>query len=178
MHIRAERREDVDGVRAVVEAAFDTAAEADLVDQLRQQVRPFLSLVAEDEDGQIVGHVAFSPVTLVGHPQVKLMGLAPMAVLPRRQRQGVGVALVPAGLLECKRLGKGGVVVLGHPEYYPRFGFAPASRFGLRCQFDVPDDVFMATELVPGYFARSLSNAAGPSATAGTVAYHSLFSDL
>jgi putative acetyltransferase len=80
------------------------------------------------------------------------MGLAPMAVIPERQRQGIGCALVRAGLDECRRLGAVGVIVVGHPEFYPRFGFVRASSFNLTCEFEVPDDVFMALELVSGAF--------------------------
>jgi putative acetyltransferase len=97
-----------------------------------------------------VGHVLFSAVSLAEHPELDLMGLGPMAVLPQHQRQGVGSALVREGLVQCKRKGCQAVVVVGHPEYYPRFGFASASRYGIRCEYDVPDDVFMVIELVAG----------------------------
>ena len=79
-----------------------------------------------------------------------VMGLAPMAVLPERQRQGIGSALVREGLSAIERMGADAVVVLGHPAYYPRFGFKPAATYGLRSEYDVPDDVFMALELRPG----------------------------
>ena len=97
MRIRPEKPGDHAGVRAVNVAAFETPAEADLVDALRAQAWPLVSLVA-DEDGAIVGHIMFSPVTLPGHPALALMGLAPMAVTPARQRAGIGSALVRAGL--------------------------------------------------------------------------------
>ena len=164
--IRAERGEDLPGVREVNVAAFDTPLEADLVDALRARARPLVSLVALD-DAEIVGHVLFSPVTLLSHPDVPVMGLAPMAVVPARQRQGIGSALVRAGLDECRRQGAHAVVVLGHAEYYPRFGWVPASTFGLRSEYDVPDDVFMALELEPGALHQK----------AGTVRYHQAFSD-
>ena len=73
-----------------------------------------------------------------------------MAVRPHLQRRGIGSALVNQGLAECDRIGAGAVFVLGHPEYYPRFGFRPASRFGIGCEYDVPDEVFMALEIVAG----------------------------
>lgn len=94
---------------------------------------------------------------IAGDRRLDLMGLAPMAVLTEHQRRGVGSALVREGLLRCKQLGRQAVVVVGHPEYYPRFGFVPASRYGIRCEYDVPDDVFMIVELVPG----ALRGAAG-----------------
>jgi putative acetyltransferase len=146
VHIRPERPADIPGIRAVNLAAFETSTEADLVDALRNQAKPIVSLVAEDRE-TIVGHIVFSPVTLTRHPELRIIGLAPMAVLPARQRQGIGSALVHEGLKECRRLGFGAVIVLGHAEYYPRFGFTPASEFGISCEYDVPDDVFMALEL-------------------------------
>ena len=131
------------------EAAFDTSAEADLIDALRGCATPIISLVADDA-GTIAGHILFSPVKLLGHDELKLMGLGPMSVLPEHQRGGIGSALVRAGLTRCMDLGCDAIVVLGHPEYYPRFSFVPASRFGLSSEYDVPDDVFMALELEPG----------------------------
>ena len=148
MHIRTERPEDIPGVRHVNQTAFDTAAEANLVDALRQHAHPIVSLVADTEDN-VVGHILFSPVTLSAHADRPIAGLAPLAVLPSRQRQGIGSALVRAGLDECRRLGFSAVVVLGHADYYPRFGFVPASTFGVRSEYDVPDDVFLALELSP-----------------------------
>jgi putative acetyltransferase len=96
------------------------------------------------------------------------MGLAPMAVLPARQRQGIGSALVRDGLGRCRELGYEAVVVLGHPGYYPRFGFVPASRFGIGCEYDVPAEVFMALELVPGALRGK----------PGTIRYHPAFAEL
>ena len=155
MRIRPEIPADRRGVREVNAAAFGAPAEADLVDRLRATARPLVSLVAEERDGGMVGHILFSPVTLDPAPPGAplLMGLAPMCVAPDLQRGGVGTALVRAGLEECARIGAAGVVVLGHPTYYPRFGFVPASRFGLRCRYDAPDEAFMALELTPGAFA-------------------------
>jgi putative acetyltransferase len=127
-------------------AAFETSTEADLVDVLRKEASPIVSLVAEDRKA-IIGHILFSPVALTPHPDVQIMGLAPMAVVPARQRCGIGSALVQEGLAQCRRLGFAAVIVLGHAEYYPRFGFRPASQFGLSSQYDVPDEVFMALEL-------------------------------
>jgi putative acetyltransferase len=107
----------------------------------------------------------FSPVSLPGRADLKIMGLAPMAVAPEYQRKGIGSALVRAGLEECKHLGFGAVVVLGHPDYYPRFGFAPASRFGIGCDYEVPEDTFMIIELQSG-FLRGAS---------GNIKYHEAF---
>jgi putative acetyltransferase len=162
--IRSETPRDVEAIRRVNRAAFATRFEADLVDALRAQAHPLVSLVA-DEGGEAVGHILFSPVALTNGAGVNLMGLAPMAVLPALQRRGVGSALVRAGLEACAHLGCAAVVVLGHREFYPRFGFVPASRFGIVSEYDVPDDVFMAIELVPGsLIGRS-----------GTIRYHPAF---
>ncbi len=168
MEIRAERTGDIGDIRQVNLSAFETATEADLVDALREQARPIVSLVAEDRRA-IVGHILFSPVTLSSDPDLRIMGLAPMAVVPDRQRQGVGSALARAGIAACLELGFEAVIVLGHPEYYPRFGFVPASRFGLRSEYDVPDDVFMALELRP----RALEGL-----EPGTIRYHPAFGSV
>jgi putative acetyltransferase len=166
MHIRPEKSDEVAAVRAVNLAAFATRTEADLVDALRAQVNPFISLVAEGESGgPIVGHICFSPATLSGHGALAIMALAPMAVLPADQRRGIGSALVRAGIEQCRLLGCGAVVVLGHPDFYPRLGFVPASRFGIRSEYDVPDEVFMALELEPGALQGR----------AGTIRYHAAF---
>ncbi len=167
MLVRTEEDNDRDAVYAVNADAFKTSAEADLVDALRAQAQPIVSLVAE-ENGAVVGHIMFSPVSLSGHPHLKVMGLAPMAVTRERQRKGVGSALVRAGLAQCRHLGYTAVVVLGHPEYYPRFGFLPSSRFGIDCEYDVPEEVFMATELHPDAL----------SGKTGRVKYHAAFGDL
>jgi len=151
--IREERAGDEPAVRRVNELAFGSAVEAALVDALRTAADPHISLVATDGD-EIVGHIFFSPVSIEsGDSPPAAMGLAPMAVLPEYQRRGVGSELVRAGLSECRRIGRGAVIVLGHPEYYPRFGFVPASRFGLRCEYPIPDEVFMAMQLEPGALA-------------------------
>ena len=166
MLIRAEDPGDWGAVRAVNVAAFETPLEANLVDALRGQAKPCVSLVAEDE-GAVVGHIMFSPVTLSGHPALGIMGLAPMAVSPAHQRKGIGAALVRAGLEQCRQLDVGAVVVLGHPAFYPRFGFVPATRFGIVCEYEVPEDLFMVMELGAG-FLRS---------AAGTIKYHAAFSE-
>jgi putative acetyltransferase len=164
VNIREERASDSAAIRAVHRAAFEADAEAALVDALREQAAPLVSLVA-DEGGAVVGHILFSPVVLSGDDSLKIMGLAPMSVLPAHQRRGVGTALVQAALERCRELGFAAVVVLGHAEYYPRFGFVPASRFGLRSEYDVPDDVFMAMELIPGALTGR----------SGTICYHPAF---
>ena len=145
--IRAEKPEDASRVRHVNELAFGQRAEADLVDRLRQAGTESLSLVAEDD--AVVGHILFTPVVVEGAGRRVLgMGLAPMAVLPARQRQGIGSHLVRRGLEVLRDRGCPFVVVVGHPEYYPRFGFEPASARGLASQWEgVPDAAFMVLVL-------------------------------
>jgi putative acetyltransferase len=167
MIIREERQGDAECIREVNLGAFGTSAEADLVDALRRQATPLVSLVAED-DTNVIGHILFSPVALASDPELLLMGLAPMAVVPSRQRQGVGSTLAREGLERCRELNVAAVVVLGHPEYYPRFGFIPAVRLALRSEYDVPDEAFMVHELRDGVL-RGLS---------GTIRYHPVFRDL
>jgi putative acetyltransferase len=147
--IRAETAGDIPAVRRVNELAFGQPDEADLVDALRAAAHPHISLVAAAE-GYVAGHIFFSPVTLEGQGSTPTaLGLAPMAISPEYQRRGIGSRLVREGLKECRRIGCDVVVVLGHPGYYPRFGFVPASRRGLRCEYPVPDEVFMVFELKP-----------------------------
>jgi putative acetyltransferase len=162
--IMRERRHHIAGVRQLNTAAFEGDLEAGIVDALREAVSPLVSLVALGDD-HVIGHIMFSPVALSSRPELSIMGLAPMAVLPPRQRQGIGSALVEAGIAECRRIGADAIVVLGHREYYPRFGFTRASAFGLRSEFDVPDDVFMAMELWAGALGNS----------GGVVRYHAAF---
>lgn len=148
--IRAEKAEDIRAVRRVNELAFGRPNEAALVDALRATSDPQVSLVAV-ERGQVVGHIFFSPVSIESEgSSTSALGLAPMAVLPEYQKRGVGSRLVREGLRACRRTGCRVVVVLGHPEYYPRFGFVPASRKGLRSEYAVPDEVFMVAELETG----------------------------
>ena len=142
--VRHERPDDADAVRRVNELAFGQPAEADLVERLRRTCREGLSLVAE-EDGAVVGHILFTPVAVESGTRCVLgMGLAPMAVLPDHQRRGIGSRLVTRGLETLRERGCPFVVVVGHPEYYPRFGFEPASRHGLASQWDgIPDAAYM-----------------------------------
>ena len=147
--IRPERPDDMAAVFAVHAAAFPTDAEARLVDRVRAAGEARLSLVAE-ANGAVVGHVLFSPVsieTASGHRTG--FGLAPVAVLPAHQRQGVGSALIREGLAICRQQRCLFVVVLGHPAYYPRFGFRRASDVGLSNEYGA-DDAFMVIELETG----------------------------
>jgi putative acetyltransferase len=142
--IREETSEDISVIRTINEQAFGCSEEAEVVDTLRGCCDGLLSLVGE-RGGQIVGHILFSPATIrAEHGIVHGMGLAPMAVLPGYQRQGIGSALVRQGLALLQDRGCPFVIVLGHPEYYPRFGFELASKYGVTCQWEgIPDEAFM-----------------------------------
>jgi putative acetyltransferase len=150
-------RDEVEGDRAAIDAvnraAFGGPDEAELVDALRAAGALVLSLVAV-ADGELVGHIAFSPVTIAGGGgSTPAIGLAPLAVAPGWQRRGVGTRLIAEGLDRLRAAGHRAVVVLGHPEYYPRLGFSKASGFGLRWGHPAPDEACMALELVPGGLA-------------------------
>jgi putative acetyltransferase len=144
IRVRPERSEDIPQVRVVNLEAFGQPTEADLVDKLRQSCPDALFLIAE-EDEKIVGHIAFTPAVIESRKaNTEGMGLAPMAVLPGLQRQGIGSKLVREGLDILRKRGCPFVIVLGHPEYYPKFGFEPASRYDIKCQWQgIPDEAFM-----------------------------------
>ena len=148
--IRQEKPEDYRQVEQVVEQAFAHAEHTDhdehnLVARLRgsEAFIPELSLVAE-QDGRIVGHILFTRLK-VG--QTTQLALAPLAVHPDFQRQGIGGALIEEGHRIAAQLGYDYSILLGHPTYYPRFGYQPASRFGIQSPFDVPDENYMAFDL-------------------------------
>lgn len=148
--IREETTADRNAVCDLNASAFSSDAEARLVDALRESADEYISLVAV-KNQHIVGHIMFSPVTLEAFDGLRLMGLAPMAVSPFLQRAGIGSELVTEGLQRCTSLDIGAVAVLGHPEYYPRFGFRPSSRWGIKSEYNVPEDVFMLLELTSSY---------------------------
>jgi putative acetyltransferase len=148
--IRDEAERDTAAVRALLIAAFESPVEAGIVDALRLACSDRISLVAEDGD-EVAGHILFTPVDLATTGGVvRGYGLAPMAVRPDRQRRGIGSRLVHAGLARLRQADAPFVIVIGHPDYYPRFGFRPASRYGVRCQWpDIPDAAVMLLVLDP-----------------------------
>jgi putative acetyltransferase len=153
--IRPEQPADHKGVFQVNQLAFGQPDEARLVEALRRSPAfiPELSLVAV-EDGRVVGHILFSRIAVRSVTATHdALALAPMAVLPEHQRKGVGSSLVRRGLEAARGLGHGVVVVVGHPEYYPRFGFIPGEPRGIRPPFEVSPGAFMVLELQPGGLA-------------------------
>lgn len=167
MQIRSETDDDKAAVYDINAAAFPTEAEARLVDALRESASEYISQVAV-ADQNVVGHIMFTPVTLEPFEDLRLMGLAPMAVSPSLQRGGIGSELLKTGLLRCTESDVGAVAVLGHPQYYPRFGFRPASQWGIKSEYEVPEEVFMMIELSPGYL-RGYQ---------GTIRYDAAFADI
>jgi putative acetyltransferase len=154
MQVRASTPDDAAAIHDVLVQAFGGDVEARLVALLLAADAAPVSLVAE-VDGQVVGYILFSPVEIVGGAEptpVRMAGLAPLAVAPAFQRRGVGACLAQAGLAACAEAGFQGVVVLGDPGYYRRFGFERASDRGLASEYGV-DDEFMALELEPGGLA-------------------------
>lgn len=155
IEIREERPEDIAAIREVNKLAFGQDQEANLTDALRANGAALLSLVAT-LDGQVVGNIMYSPATIVpvvsraeatsvetSGTKVTGAGLAPMAVLPEHQRHGIGSQLVEAGTRKIQAAGLPFIIVLGHANYYPRFGFQPANSLGIRCEWDVPPEAFM-----------------------------------
>ena len=153
--IRNEASKDFEPVRAILRAAFPTEAESKLVDALRKNGKAIVSLVAANED-EVLGHILFSPVSTAPLSDAKGIGLAPLAVHPDVQSQGIGSELIREGLHLCKELGYDYCVVLGNPKYYQRFGFEKASNFGLQNEYGVEDE-FMVIRLSKHGMARGLA---------------------
>ncbi|GAA2284439.1 N-acetyltransferase [Streptomyces ruber] len=160
---RPETAADRAEVHALTAAAFGRPEEADLVDALRADAGAWLDLacVAEAPDGSVVAYALLTRCHVGGAPA---LALAPVAVRPDRQREGAGGAVVRAVLAEARARGERLVLVLGHPGYYPRFGFTPASAYGIRAGFDVPDEAMMALVLD-----------GSPSVTPGMIKYPAAF---
>jgi len=141
--IRREQPQDIPEIHQVNIRAFGQKKEALVVDKLRKNCNSILSLVAFTDD-KVVGHVLFSPAVIEGkHGRLVGMGLAPLAVLPEYQRKGIGTQLMQTGISRIKEGGCPYIIVIGHPEYYARFGFEQAGRFGISSEWAVPDEAFM-----------------------------------
>jgi putative acetyltransferase len=165
--IRPETPDDYTAIYEVNQLAFDGSdAEPQLVEAIRQSAEfiPELSLVAE-ENGRVVGHILFSPITIEAEAgSIPALALAPMAVLPECRSHGIGTTLVRYGLEKCKRLSHRIIVVLGHPSFYPRFGFSADLAKPLDCPFGDCKDAWMALELMPGALDGVIGTAVFPKA--------------
>ena len=169
MRVRADAVNDWAAVHELLVRAFPTDAEARLVEMLRGNTEPQVSLVATDAAGRVIGHILFTPVEIrSGAETSRAMALGPMAVSPEQQRKGAGSTLVEVGLDACAAIGECAIVVLGHPDYYPRFGFRPAWELGLYYRAPGPNPAFMVRELEPGALRGR----------AGEVVYHAAFGSL
>ena len=149
--IRKEEEKDHKNVYEVNKLAFEQENESRLIEKIRagSNFIPDLSLVA-DINNRIVGHILFSKIKVIGNSIFETLALAPMAVLPEFQKQGIGSNLINRGMEKAKELGFDSIIVLGHKDYYPKFGFRRASKWNIKCCFEVPDEVFMAVELIDG----------------------------
>ncbi|MGF1727394.1 GNAT family N-acetyltransferase [Photobacterium nomapromontoriensis] len=167
MLIRTEAPADILPIDNLLKSVFDTDAEANLVMRLRENGNRTLSLVACSDEGEVIGHVLFSPVMLDGQDE-NWQGLAPLAVKAEYQRQGIGLALMEEAKLMLAEFGYPVVVVLGHSDYYPKVGFSRASDHGINCPWPVPEDAFMVLEVLPDTL----------SGRRGTIAYCPEFADV
>ena len=148
IRIRQEVKEDHKRVYEINKMAFGQENESKLIEKIRKGPNfvPELSLVAE-KDNEIVGHILFSKIKIVGESEFETLALAPMAVIPKLQKQGIGGKLIKKGIEKAIELGFDSIIVLGHKDYYPKFGFQQASKWGIKSPFEVPDEAFMAIEL-------------------------------
>ncbi|HCW3321296.1 TPA: N-acetyltransferase [Listeria monocytogenes] len=170
MIIRKEQPQDYEAIRRVNEEAFKGTVEADLIESIRTSdyYQPGLSLVAEAEDGLIVGYIMFSEISLEAAGRSRfILALAPLAVLPAYQGTRFGSRLMEEGIRLSREKAYPAIAVLGHADYYPRFGFIPSEQFAIPAPFDVPAEYFMLLELYDG----SLEN------LAGTIHYPAAFSE-
>ncbi|MED7788920.1 N-acetyltransferase [Francisella sp. 19X1-34] len=145
INIRYEQLKDQESVYQLIASSFETDDEEKLVRLLHTDHQSLISLVA-DIDNTIVGQIVLSKMESKAS-NISIFGLAPMSVAPKYQNQGIGSKLVETVIKEAKKNNIDAIFVLGHPSYYPRFGFKPTSEYQIKCQYDVPSDVFMVLDL-------------------------------
>jgi len=168
--LRKEQEKDLESIAMVNDMAFGRKAESKLIDALRNTTEfiPELSVVAV-VDGKVIGHILFYPISIIaGKKKHTSLALAPMSVLPAFHKKSIGKLLVIYGLQVAKDIGRKSVIVLGHPSYYPKFGFEPASKWNIKSPFPAPDEAFLAIELEKGSLEK----------VSGTVIYPKAFDDL
>ncbi len=168
MTIRIEKTTDIQQIWQINTEAFERKGEADLINTLRESDTPYISLIYE-ENNKFLGHIFFTPVELAGDTSgLDIMGLGPMAVVPEMQYKGIGSLLVKAGIEQCRDNGYDAIIVLGHAAFYPKFGFVPSVNYGIKSEFDVPEDVFMVLELKKNILKGKQ----------GIIKYHEAFSSV
>ncbi|APC91140.1 MULTISPECIES: GNAT family N-acetyltransferase [Francisella] len=145
--IRYEKLKDQELIYKLISEAFETSDEEKLVRLLHTDHQSLISLVAETDDNSIIGQAIISKMTAEKDDKLKISGLAPMCVAPRYQHQGIGTKLIEAIIKEARKNNIDAIFVLGHPSYYPQFGFKPAVEYQIKCEYDVPADVFMVLDL-------------------------------
>ena len=151
MIIRKEKNEDFKSIYEINYQAFKQKNESELIEKIRgsKNFVPELSLIAE-KNGKKVGHILLSKIKIKGEKEFESLIPAPLAVLPELQKQGIGKKLITEGLRKARELGFSSVIVVGHKDYYPKFGFEKASKWNIKCSFEVPDEAFLAIELKDG----------------------------
>jgi predicted N-acetyltransferase YhbS len=168
--LRKEQKKDFDSIAMINDMAFGRKAESKLIDALRNTAEfiPDLSIVAEVNE-KVIGHILFYPISIVdGKKKYTSLALAPMSVLPAFRKKSIGKLLVLYGIQTAKDLGHKSVIVLGHPSYYPKFGFERASKWKIKSAFPAPDEAFLAIELKKGCLDK----------ISGTVVYPEAFDAL
>ncbi|AJI57267.1 acetyltransferase domain protein [Francisella philomiragia] len=145
--IRYENLKDQEQIYKLISEAFDTSDEERLVRLLHTDHQSLISLVAETNDGNIIGQVILSKMTAEEADELKIYGLAPMSVAPKYQHKGIGTKLIEMMIKEAKKNNIDAIFVLGHPSYYPKFGFKATIEYKIKCEYDVPEDVFMVLDI-------------------------------
>lgn len=168
MNIRDEDQFDFKGIWDINKLAFQGEEEGKLINKLREEDVDLISLVAED-GLNLVGHILISPAIIKSEDKsIEIAALGPMAVLPTYQRKGIGSELIKEGIRRCIKAGYVAIAVLGHPEYYPKFGFLPSVKYGITCEYEVPEEVFMILELHKSFLNE----------ITGVVKYHPAFNEI
>lgn len=152
MILRKEEKKDFDEIRNINNICFNGDYESRLIENLRQGSNFILSLVAKD-NGKIVGHIMYSRIKI---GDINSVALAPMCVIPEYQKKGIGTDLIKESFKYLKEINEKNIVVLGHTDFYKRLGFEKSANYGVKCPFDVPEDIFMVFELEKGSLTEGI----------------------